>query len=125
MDTAQSGLVAESLYSLVARALNVDVKSTLVIHVSKAMLELVEKSTSTKDMTEVKEIYKEISSLTAPFKDVIRLRQENEYSRQSPFNKIEKICEDLKYGELIIKVQNGKPVFLESIKKQIKINELI
>lgn len=122
MDTARCNHERESLNSIIANALNVDSKSILVRQVSKAILEIAEKSSGTEEIAGVPRPSQRISLLTAPFHDVICLRQESEKRQLSPFTKIEKICEDLEFGELIIKVQNGKPVFLESVKKQVKIN---
>jgi hypothetical protein len=107
----------EMIMRIVSEALSVDPNDILVQRISQTIQALYLPI----ELDSIKSKYPPVIEVLNPFVEMARLRNEYKRNKSGPFAKIEKLCKDVEFGELVIKIQNGNPVFVESVKKQIKL----
>ncbi|AFL99952.1 MULTISPECIES: DUF2292 domain-containing protein [Desulfitobacterium] len=119
----------KSINRVIAEALNVDETSRISVQTSKTLLneaylqykDSLQNKDDLQNETLSQELYLMIKRYLEPYQNIIEIRKELEQVKNSKFSQIEKICRELSYGEIILKVQNGNPVLIESLKKQVKL----
>jgi hypothetical protein len=106
----------------IGEALNIDHTNKMLVQTSEVLFNaayLQYKNNSNKRNKEELDLI--IESYLELFRNMLSMRKQLENINNCKFRQIEKICQDLVFGEIIIKVQNGNPVLIESLKKQIKL----